>query len=96
MKILITIFISMLITTTALCSVKCIPSESKSQLNILQIVNDNQPTLISMTQSVPLLIVKEKLDERSGCCSHHHGVCGCSDGRAVCCDNTLSPSCGCD
>ncbi len=31
----------------------------------------------------------------SGCCSHHKGVCGCSDGRAVCCDNTLSPTCGC-
>lgn len=34
---------------------------------------------------------------RRGCCSHHGGVCGCSSsGRAVCCDNTLSPSCGCD
>ena len=31
-----------------------------------------------------------------GCCSHHRGVCGCSDdGRAICCDNTYSPSCGC-
>jgi len=27
---------------------------------------------------------------RSGCCSWHGGVCGCSSqGRAVCCDNTL-------
>lgn len=35
--------------------------------------------------------------ERSGCCSHHSGVCGCSaTGRAVCCDGTLSPSCGCN
>ena len=34
--------------------------------------------------------------QRSGCCSHHNGVCGCSDGRAKCCDGTLSPSCGCD
>lgn len=33
--------------------------------------------------------------ERSGCCSHHGGVCGCSAGRARCCDGTLSPSCGC-
>jgi hypothetical protein len=31
----------------------------------------------------------------SGCCSNHQGVCGCSGGRAVCCDNTFSPSCGC-
>ncbi|MBS4759136.1 MAG: hypothetical protein KHX03_00355 [Clostridium sp.] len=33
---------------------------------------------------------------RRGCCSHHGGVCGCSHGRAVCCDGSLSPSCGCD
>ncbi len=30
-----------------------------------------------------------------GCCSWHGGVCGCSNGRAKCCDGTLSPSCGC-
>jgi len=30
-----------------------------------------------------------------GCCSWHGGVCGCEDGRAKCCDGTLSPSCGC-
>ncbi|MFA5182510.1 MAG: Ada metal-binding domain-containing protein [Syntrophales bacterium] len=34
--------------------------------------------------------------QRRGCCSWHGGVCGCENGRAVCCDNTLSPSCGCD
>jgi len=34
-------------------------------------------------------------EEYRGCCSWHGGVCGCSGGRAVCCDNTLSPSCGC-
>lgn len=32
---------------------------------------------------------------RRGCCSWHKGVCGCSGGRAVCCDGTLSPTCGC-
>lgn len=33
---------------------------------------------------------------RSGCCSWHNGVCGCSQtGRQVCCDGTLSPSCIC-
>lgn len=31
-----------------------------------------------------------------GCCSRHRGVCGCSGGRAVCCDGSLSPSCGCN
>jgi hypothetical protein len=30
-----------------------------------------------------------------GCCSHHHGVCGCVDGRAQCCDGQMSPTCGC-
>jgi len=34
--------------------------------------------------------------EHSGCCSHHHGVCGCSKGHAECCDGSQSPSCGCD
>ena len=33
--------------------------------------------------------------EQSGCCSWHGGVCGCSAGRAQCCDGSLSPSCGC-
>lgn len=33
--------------------------------------------------------------EGRGCCSHHKGVCGCSGGRTVCCDGTLSPSCNC-
>lgn len=32
---------------------------------------------------------------KSGCCSWHDGVCGCSGGRAQCCDGTQSPSCGC-
>jgi len=34
-------------------------------------------------------------DFRRGCCSRHGGVRGCSGGRALCCDGTLSPSCGC-
>jgi len=34
--------------------------------------------------------------EHRGCCSHHHGVCGCKNDRAVCCDGQLSPTCGCD
>lgn len=31
-----------------------------------------------------------------GCCSHHSGVCGCENGRTVCCDGSLSPSCTCN
>ena len=30
------------------------------------------------------------------CCSWHSGVCGCSNGRALCCDGSASPSCGCN
>ncbi|MDR2219756.1 MAG: hypothetical protein LBE24_04155 [Methylobacillus sp.] len=36
----------------------------------------------------------EQLAQR-GCCSWHGGVCGCSGGRAMCCDGKPSPSCGC-
>jgi len=36
-----------------------------------------------------------KIIARSGCCSWHSGVCGCSGMRALCCDGTLSPTCGC-
>lgn len=38
---------------------------------------------------------KELIAQR-GCCSHHQGVCGCSNGRDKCCDGTLSPSCTCN
>ena len=34
--------------------------------------------------------------ERSGCCSWHGGVSGCSGGRIVCNDGTYSPSCTCN
>jgi len=33
---------------------------------------------------------------KSGCCSWHKGVCGCSGGRQVCCDGSFSPSCTCN
>lgn len=41
------------------------------------------------------LIPQQDIVYARGCCSHHGGVCGCSYGRAQCCDGTLSPSCGC-
>lgn len=47
---------------------------------------------------VSALICKDadgKQIARSGCCSHHQGVCGCSGGRNVCCDGSFSPSCTC-
>jgi hypothetical protein len=40
--------------------------------------------------------IKNNEVAKRGCCSHHQGVCGCSGGRATCCDGTLSPSCGCN
>lgn len=36
-----------------------------------------------------------ELQAQRGCCSWHGGVCGCSNGRAQCCDGSLSPTCGC-
>jgi hypothetical protein len=36
-------------------------------------------------------------DGNRGCCSHHKGVCGCNKKAhaLICCDDSLSPSCGC-
>ena len=39
---------------------------------------------------------KQEPPGHSGCCSHHNGVCGCDGLHAVCCDGTVSKSCGCD
>ena len=37
-----------------------------------------------------------KINAQRGCCSHHGGVAGCnSNGRQICNDGTLSPSCRC-
>ena len=45
--------------------------------------------------SQPVENAAEQVAQR-GCCSHHGGVAGCSkEGRAVCRDGSLSPSCGC-
>ena len=62
---------------------------------------DAQPTAITIQKQAEcekLLASNATVEEikRSGCCSWHGGVCGCSNGRAACCDGTLSPSCGCD
>jgi len=43
-----------------------------------------------------VLLLALTVVNRRGCCSHHGGVCGCSNGRALCCDGILSPTCGCD
>lgn len=36
------------------------------------------------------------VEAKRGCCSHHRGVAGCSsNGRTICNDGTLSPTCTC-
>lgn len=45
---------------------------------------------------VPSRTPKSVFEPARGCCSSHQGVCGCSGNRAVCCDGSFSPSCGCD
>ena len=58
-----------------------------------------KPPISSKAQTNEIKFVSAKTnnkEQRRGCCSWHKGVCGCSGGRAVCCDGTLSPSCGCD
>lgn len=52
--------------------------------------------LFYITTVLCLLFNISNVQARRGCCSWHGGVCGCSEsGRQVCCDGTLSPSCGC-
>ena len=59
-----------------------------------------KPPLASRSETtdeqITIAMCKGNEPQRRGCCSWHGGVCGCENGRAVCCDNTLSPSCGCD
>ena len=45
---------------------------------------------------VIFLIIPVTVNAQRGCCSYHGGVAGCSeDGRTICRDGTLSPSCRC-
>ena len=42
-------------------------------------------------------VFPQAVSARSGCCSHHGGVSNsCSNGRQVCNDGTISPSCTCE
>lgn len=42
-----------------------------------------------------LLSFPISIKAQQGCCSWHGGVAGCSNGRTLCADGTLSPSCVC-
>ena len=45
---------------------------------------------------VIFLIIPVTVNAQRGCCSYHGGVAGCSEnGRTICRDGTLSPSCRC-
>lgn len=60
---------------------------------------NNAPVIASLQTNpirAPQSTKDEPSTERSGCCSHHSGVCGCSMGHTMCCDGTTSPSCTCD
>ncbi len=52
-------------------------------------------TAFSISWSADQVKIPELEEGRRGCCSWHGGVCGCSSGRAKCCDGSLSPSYGC-
>lgn len=61
-------------------------------------IKDNLPvqaTSQEAVQCVTLSGLDKATVDRSGCCSHHGGVCGCAGGRQQCCDGALSPSCTC-
>lgn len=75
----------------------CEMKEDKN-LNLNSYLNLNSSALLQ-NENIPLtsqIDSKNSKEERRGCCSWHQGVCGCSNGRAVCCDGSYSPSCGCD
>ena len=62
---------------------------AESELNAIS-------SLFHLNKREPICQVQNEELAGRGCCSHHGGECGCSDsGRDICCDGTLSPSCGC-
>lgn len=44
---------------------------------------------------ISLFMLVIPVNAQRGCCSHHGGVTGCSNGRQVCSDGTYSPTCTC-
>lgn len=71
-------------------------------LLLLVLVLNSNISFADLSTEEPISCIQSQLSELSdnqvaqrGCCSHHGGVCGCSGGRAQCCDGALSPSCGC-
>ncbi len=75
-------------TTEQLCDSKDIFHQQWYQLGYLKIGDEKELNVASYITPIKTL-------NRSGCCSWHEGVCGCSSGRTVCCDGSYSPTCGC-
>lgn len=56
----------------------------------------DNPTNSTVAVAVPAECLTLQDDPMGrGCCSWHGGECGCQNGRDVCCDGTLRPSCTC-
>ena len=56
----------------------------------------NLPKILNSGYTSKDIVISDKeIIARRGCCSWHGGVCGCANGRVVCCDGTYSPSCTC-
>lgn len=70
---------------------------NQSEQHILSICKTTTPEFLKKEEKSCQKDKPETKEEtaQSGCCSWHGGVCGCSGGRKVCCDGSLSPSCGC-
>ena len=80
----------LVILVTALLSVQLETSTGATEGDSVTIVSTNTDYERFNTVTV------DRGEPRRGCCSWHGGVCGCKNGRALCCDGTLSPTCGCD
>src|SRR4051812_29864388 len=74
------------------CSIEVERDLWQSMLLILSRPDTHQ---ISPTSGCDRLDLNQEV--KSGCCSHHGGVCGCDSatGHELCCDGRDSPSCGC-
>jgi hypothetical protein len=50
---------------------------------------------MAAAKPIDLCVASGETPMGRGCCSWHGGECGCQNGRDVCCDGTLSPTCTC-
>ena len=91
---LLAILLSILIMAAAGAAIETSPNDNNTNASVKIIDFSNQIVIDTELNNDNLA---EAEIARSGCCSHHGGVCGCdsSTDRIICCDGTLSPSCKC-